>query len=45
MQNIKFAPKNIYEVLQMTVEEAEKFFEDIPAVHDRLKTLMDVGLG
>lgn len=41
----KISPKNIYEVLQMTVEEAEKFFEDIPAVHDRLKTLMDVGLG
>ena len=42
---IKYKKKNIYEVLQMTVEEAEKFYEDIPAVHDRLKTLMDVGLG
>lgn len=29
----------------MTVEEAETFFEDIPAIHDRIKTLMDVGLG
>ena len=29
----------------MTVEEAIVFFEDIPAVYDRLKTLMDVGLG
>jgi excinuclease ABC subunit A len=29
----------------MTVEEAIKFFEDIPAIYDRLKTLMDVGLG
>lgn len=42
---IKFKKKNIYEVLQMTVEEAITFFEDIPAVYDRLKTLMDVGLG
>jgi excinuclease ABC subunit A len=37
--------KNIYEVLEMTVEDGLKFFEDIPAVYDRLKTLMDVGLG
>lgn len=29
----------------MSVEEAVKFFEDIPAIYDRLKTLMDVGLG
>jgi excinuclease ABC subunit A len=42
---IKYRKKNIYEVLQMTVEEAVKFFEDIPNVYDRLKTLMDVGLG
>ena len=42
---IKYKKKNIYEVLQMTVEEAIKFFEDIPAIYDRLKTLMDVGLG
>ena len=42
---IKYKKKNIYEVLQMTVEEAVKFFEDIPNIYDRLKTLMDVGLG
>ena len=42
---IKFKNKNVYEVLQMTVEEAISFFKDIPAVYDRLKTLMDVGLG
>jgi excinuclease ABC subunit A len=42
---VKFKKKNIYEVLQMTVEEGLTFFEDIPAVHDRLRTLMDVGLG
>jgi excinuclease ABC subunit A len=42
---IKYKKKNIYEVLQMTVEDAVKFFEDIPNIYDRLKTLMDVGLG
>ena len=42
---IKYKKKNIYEVLQMTVEESLKFFEDIPNVYDRLRTLMDVGLG
>jgi len=42
---IKYKNKNIYEVLQMTVEDAVKFFEDIPAIYDRMKTLMDVGLG
>ena len=42
---IKYKKKNIYEVLQMTVEEAIIFFEDIPAIYDRLETLMDVGLG
>ncbi len=42
--SVKFKKKNIYEVLEMTVEEAAVFFEDIPAIHDRLKTLMDVGL-
>jgi excinuclease ABC subunit A len=43
--DIKFRKKNIHEVLQLTIEEALKFFEDIPAVEDRLKTLWDVGLG
>jgi excinuclease ABC subunit A len=42
---VKYKKKNIYEVLQMTVEEGVEFFEDIPAVYDRLKTLIDVGLG
>lgn len=41
---ITYKKKNIYEVLRMTVEEAYKFFEDIPAISDRLKTLIDVGL-
>ncbi|MFZ2205312.1 MAG: excinuclease ABC subunit UvrA, partial [Minisyncoccia bacterium] len=42
---VKYKKKNIYEVLQMTVEEGFVFFEEIPAIWDRLKTLMDVGLG
>ena len=41
---IKFRKKNIHEVLELTIEEAFEFFVDIPAVEDRLKTLMDVGL-
>jgi len=42
---IKYRKKNIHEVLQLTIEEAIGFFKDIPAVEDRLQTLMDVGLG
>ena len=42
---IKYKKKNVYEVLQMTVEESLSFFEDIPNIYDRIKTLMDVGLG
>jgi excinuclease ABC subunit A len=42
---VKYKGKNIYEVLKMTIEEAEVFFADIPAIHDRLKALVDVGLG
>lgn len=42
---VKYKKKNIYEVLSMTVEEALEFWSDIPAIHDRLKTLGEVGLG
>jgi excinuclease ABC subunit A len=42
---IKYRKKNIHEVLHMTIEEAAKFFKDIPAISDRLKTLCQVGLG
>ena len=42
---VEYKGKNIHEVLEMTIEEALSFFEDIPAVADRLKTLDDVGLG
>ena len=41
---VKYKRKSIHDVLTMTVEQAMEFFEDIPAVHDRLKTLADVGL-
>jgi excinuclease ABC subunit A len=41
---VKYKKKSIYDVLKMTVEEAILFFEDIPAIHDRLKTLQEVGL-
>lgn len=42
---IKYKGKNVHEILHMTVEEAMKFFQDIPAVSDRLETLEQVGLG
>lgn len=42
---VKYKKKNIYDVLEMTIEEALEFFNDIPAIYDRLKTLNDVGLG
>lgn len=43
--DIKFKDKNIYDVLEMTVEEALKFFENIPSIARKLQTLYDVGLG
>jgi len=42
---VKYKKKSIYDVLKMTVEEGLKFFEDIPAIYDRLRTLNEVGLG
>ncbi len=42
---VKYNKKNIYDILRMTVEEALKFFGDIPSIYDRLKTLDEVGLG
>lgn len=42
---VKYKKKSIYDVLEMTVEEALEFFNDIPAIYDRLKTLGEVGLG
>jgi excinuclease ABC subunit A len=42
---IKFQDKNIYEVLDLTVEDAVEFFKSQPKVSERLKPLLDVGLG
>jgi len=41
---VKFKGKSIAEVLEMTVEEAESFFSNIPKAHGKLLTLMEVGL-
>ncbi|OHA58595.1 MAG: excinuclease ABC subunit A [Candidatus Vogelbacteria bacterium RIFOXYD1_FULL_44_32] len=41
----KYKGKSITDVLQMTIEEALEFFQDLPAIADRLKTLNEVGLG
>ena len=42
---VKYKKKSIHDILSMTVEDANAFFEDIPAISDRLQTLIDVGLG
>lgn len=42
---VRYKGKNIYEVLEMTVEEAMHFFEHMPKIHRKIKTLYDVGLG
>ena len=42
---IKYKGKSIYDVLEMTVEQAYEFFINIPKVKDKLKVMMDVGLG
>ena len=41
--DVLYKGKNIFEVLNMTVEEAHVFFEPVPAVRHKLQTLMDVG--
>jgi len=41
---VKYKGKNIHQVLELTVEEARDFFDAIPAIANRLQTLMDVGL-
>ena len=42
---VRYKGKNIYEVLDMTVEEAMRFFEQQPKIFRKIKTLYDVGLG
>ncbi len=43
--DIRYKGKNVHEVLSMTVEQAHEFFEAVPVVKRKLKTLLDVGLG
>ena len=42
---VRYKGKNIHEVLEMTVDEALPFFENLPRLYKRVKTLKDVGLG
>lgn len=42
---VKYKGKSIYDVLDMTVEDAVKFFENVPMIHRKIKTLQEVGLG
>ncbi len=42
---VKYKGKNIYEVLEMTVDEGVEFFENIPKIKRKLETLQEVGLG
>ncbi len=41
---VKYKGKSIYDVLDMTVEEALTFFENVPSIHRKIQTLYDVGL-
>ena len=43
--DVKYKGKSIYDVLDMTVEDALKFFENVPSVTRKIQTLYDVGLG
>ncbi len=42
---VKYKGKSIFDVLDMTIEEAVQFFENVPSIRNRIKTLYDVGLG
>ena len=42
---VLYKGKNIFDVLSMTIDEADEFFRDIPHIHDRLKVMREVGLG
>ncbi len=42
---IRYKGKSIYDVLEMTINEADGFFENIPKIHRKIKTIKDVGLG
>ena len=43
--DVKYRGKNIYEVLDMTIEDAVKFFENVPSIKKKIETLNEVGLG
>ena len=42
---VTYKGKNIHEVLHMTIEDATVFYKDVPAIYERLNTLVEVGLG
>src|SRR3546814_3372886 len=42
---VRYRGKSINDVLNMSVEEAVPFFENIPAIHRKIRTLLEVGLG
>ena len=42
---VHYKGKNISEILEMTVEDALEFFENIPKISRKLQTIVDVGLG
>ncbi len=43
--DVKYKGKSIYDVLNMTIEEALEFFENVPSIRRKIQTLYDVGLG
>lgn len=43
--DVRYKGKNIYDVLDMTVEEALSFFENVPKIYNKVRTLYEVGLG
>lgn len=43
--DVKYKGKSIYDVLDMTVEDACEFFKNVPKIYNKIKTLNDVGLG
>ena len=43
--DVKYKGKSIYDVLNMTVEEALEFFKNVPTIANKIRTLNDVGLG
>ena len=42
---VKYKGKSIYDILDMTVEDAVEFFKNVPSIHRKIQTLYDVGLG